>query len=76
MNNIKKIDNKLHFFLKVRMTSLINIDNYNEKFKEYHEDIIEFSKKNNLTLISLTSMRRSSISFNVSTRNKRVQTYW
>ena len=57
MNYIKKIDNKLHFFLKVRMTSLINIDNYNEKFKEYHEDIIEFSKKNNLTLISLTSMR-------------------
>ena len=39
------------------MTSLINISNYTKKFQEYPEDLITFSKENNLSLIPLTSMR-------------------
>ena len=55
MNKIKKMT---HSFINLNnMTTIINIDYYNEKFQEYHQDIVTFSKENNLTLIPLTSMR-------------------
>ena len=55
MNKIKKMT--YSFISLNNMTTIINIDNYTKKFQEYHEDIIKFSKENNLTLIPLTSMR-------------------
>ena len=39
------------------MTSLIDIRNYTKKFEEYPEELVSFSKENNLSLIPLTSMR-------------------
>lgn len=56
MNYVKKNDSILSC-LRVRMTSLIDISNYTKKFEEYPEDLITFSKENNLPLIPLTSMR-------------------
>ena len=45
-----------HFF-RFKMTSLIDIRNYTKKFEEYPEELVSFSKENNLSLIPLTSMR-------------------
>lgn len=56
MNYIKKNDSILSFF-RFKMTSLIDIRNYTKKFQEYPEELISFSKENNLSLIPLTSMR-------------------
>lgn len=56
MNYIKKNDSILSF-LRVKMTSLIDIGNYTKKFEEYPKELISFSIENNLSLIPLTSMR-------------------
>ena len=56
MNYIKKNDSILSFF-RFKMTSLIDIRNYTKKFEEYPEELVSFSKENNLSLIPLTSMR-------------------
>lgn len=56
MNYIKKNDSILSF-IRFKMTSLIDIRNYTKKFEEYPEELVSFSKENNLSLIPLTSMR-------------------
>lgn len=56
MNYIKKNDSII-LLLKFKMTTLINISNYTKKFQEYPEELVSFSKENNLSLIPLTSMR-------------------
>lgn len=35
----------------------VNIDKYTKKFEEYHSDLVEFAKDQNIELIALTSMR-------------------
>lgn len=56
MNYIKKNESILSF-LRFKMTTLIDISNYTKKFEEYPEELVSFSKENNLSLIPLTSMR-------------------
>lgn len=56
MNYIKKNDSILSF-IRFKMSSLIDIRNYTKKFEEYPEELVSFSKENNLSLIPLTSMR-------------------
>lgn len=54
----KYFGHKQHMIPTNKMTTtLINIDNYNNKFEEYPSDLIVFAKEKNLTLLPLKSMR-------------------